>query len=139
MIRRLRHRLLPIAARLRGDRERGDANVEFTIIFPLFGLMIFAIIIGGIYYDAGNATQAAANVAVNEARAYGATAEQGEQAAEDFIANNAKNLHDTTVTVNRSATEVTVTVTARTNSIFETLFNSVITRTAVAPVERWVD
>jgi predicted component of type VI protein secretion system len=100
--------------------------------------MIFAIIIGGIYYDAGNAAQAAANVAVNEARVYGATAEQGAQAAEDFIASNA-NLHDTTVTVDRSATEVTVTVTARTNSIFETLFNSVITRTAVAPVERWVD
>ncbi|ALJ22528.1 TadE/TadG family type IV pilus assembly protein [Microbacterium sp. No. 7] len=113
--------------------------MELAIIFPLFGLMIFAIIIGGIYYDAGNAAQAAANIAVNEARVYGATAEQGEQAAEDFIASNAKNLHDTTVAVDRSATEVTVTVTARTNSIFESLFNSVITRTAVAPVERWVN
>ena len=70
--------------------------MEFAIIFPLFGLMIFAIIIGGIYYDAGNAAQAAANIAVNEARVYGATARQGEQAAEDFIASNAKNLHDTT-------------------------------------------
>lgn len=139
MIRGTRTHVIPIAARLRGDRERGDANVEFTIIFPLFGLMILAILFGGIYYDAGNAAQAAANIAANEARAYGATAADGQSAAENFIAENAKNLHDATVTVDRSATDVTVTVTVRTKSIFEDIFNTVITRTAVVPVERWVE
>lgn len=131
-------RRLGITLLRQGGSERGDINVEFAIIFPLFAMMIFAIIQGAIWYDAGNSAQAAANVALNEARAYGASEPAGTEAAYDFIEDNASNLLDANVTVTRSATEVTVTVTGRTNSIFANLFNSPIERTAIAPVERWV-
>lgn len=123
--------------RSRVSGERGDGNVEFVLLFPLFAGMVFVAIQGAIWYDAGNAAQSAANVALNEARLYEGNVSNATAVGNDYIDSHASNLLDASVTITRNDTAVTVTVTGRTNSFFD-LWGD-IQRTATAPVERWIE
>lgn len=122
--------------RTRASGERGDGNVEFVLLFPLFAFMVFLLIQGAIWFDAGNAAQAAANVTMNQARLYEGSPERATAVGEDWIKNHAANLLGSKVSITGNNTEVTVTVTGHTNSFFDIWGG--ITRTAKAPIERWV-
>lgn len=122
----------------RDARERGDANVEMVLVFPVFAAMVFAIIQGAIWYDAGNVAQAAATVALNEARTYQSTATAGSNAGNTFLADNGANLKSPNVSVARTPTAVTVTVTGHSATIIPGWFGTNISRTVTGPVERWV-
>lgn len=122
----------------RGGRERGDANVEMALVFPVFAAIFFLIIQGALWFDAGNVAQAAANAAYNAARTYDGTTATGTQAGYDFLEGQ-NNLTGATVTVTRTATEVTVVVTGQSLTLIPNLFATNIERTSTGPVERWVD
>jgi len=135
-IQQLRRTLRRLTAR--GASERGDANVEMILIFPVVAAIFFGFVQGAIWLDASNAAQAAAQVAYNSARTYDGTSTDGSQAAETFISKNAHNLQGANVQVNRNATTVTVTVTGHSLTIIPGLFGTNITKTFTGPVERWV-
>ena len=122
-----------------GGRERGVANVEMIIVFPVFAAMFFAILQGAIWLDAGNIAQAAANTAYNSARTYDGTNGGGTSAGYDFISAKGKNLDGPTVNVNRTATTVTVTVIGHSLTLIPGWFGTDISRTVTGPVERWVN
>jgi Flp pilus assembly protein TadG len=121
----------------RGGHERGDANVEMIIVFPVFAAMFFAILQGAIWLDAGNIAAAAATTAYNTARTYDGTGSDGTAAGNDFISTKGTNLDGSNVSVNRTATTVTVTVTGRSLTLIPGWFGTEITRTVTGPVERW--
>lgn len=123
----------------RGGHERGDANVEMIIVFPVFAAMFFAVLQGAIWLDAGNIAQAAANTAYNETRTYDGTAGEGTAAGYDFINAKGKGLEGPNVAVNRTAENVTVTVTGRSLTLIPGWFGTEISRTVTGPVERWVN
>lgn len=109
-----------------------------VLVFPVFAAMVFAIIQGAIWYDAGNVAQAAATVALNEARTYQSTATAGSNAGNTFLADNGANLKSPNVSVARTPTAVTVTVTGHSATIIPGWFGTNISRTVTGPVERWV-
>lgn len=123
----------------RGGHERGDANVEMIIVFPVFAAMFFAILQGAIWLDAGNIAQAAANTAYNEARTLDGTSSEGTAAGYDFITTKGKNLDGPNVAVNRTAENVTVTVTGNSLTLIPGWFGTNVSRTVTGPVERWVN
>jgi Flp pilus assembly protein TadG len=122
----------------RGGRERGDANVEMIIVFPVFAALFFVILQGAIWYDAGNVAQAAANAAYREASALDGTSTSGSTAGYDFL-DGQNSLSGGAVTVVRTATEVTVTVTGESLTLIPNWFGTQVERTSTGPVERWVD
>jgi Flp pilus assembly protein TadG len=135
-----RPRIPALDARLTaGESERGDTSVEWVLLFPVIVAATFGLVQGGIWFDAGNAAQAAANIAAQQARAYQASADAGVSAGYDFIADSASNLYDAEVNVTRTATTVTVTVTGRSVSLVSDWFATDIERSATVPVERWID
>lgn len=123
----------------RGDAQRGDASVENVLIFPVFAVMIFAIIQLAIWMDAGNVAQAAATTAMNASRAYQSDSTNGINAGYSFLRTSGSSLTGPNVSVNRTATDVTVTVTGTSLTIIPGLFPTQVTRSVTAPVERWVD
>lgn len=129
-----------IAGRLlkRGQAERGDATVEMVLILPVFAVFFFLLVQGGIWLDAGNVAQAAANRALNEARTYQSSASAGAAAAEEFLADNGSSLKSSNVSVTRNATQVSVTVTGKSLEIIGGWLGTDVTRTVTGPVERWV-
>lgn len=139
MLRR-RLRIPALRARLTaGEVERGDMNVEWVLLFPTILITTFGVVQGGVWFDAGNAAQAAANIAAQEARSYGAADTAGISAGNAFLDDNASSLYNADVTVTRTATEVTVTVTGQSASLVSGWFATEIERTATVPVERWID
>lgn len=122
----------------RGQAERGDATVEMVLILPVFAVFFFLLVQGGIWLDAGNVAQAAAVRALNEARTYQSTAMAGTAAAEEFLADNGSSLKNSSVSVTRNATQVSVTVTGNSLEIIGGWLGTDVTRTVTGPVERWV-
>jgi hypothetical protein len=140
MLSRSRFLMTALLAKVeRGSYERGDANVEMIIVFPVFAAMFFAILQGAIWLDAGNIAQAAANTAYNSARTYDGTSAGGNSAGYIFISTRGKNLDTPTVEVDRTAATVTVTVTGHSLTLIPGWFGTNVSRTVTGPVERWVN
>ncbi|GAA2084971.1 hypothetical protein GCM10009821_28040 [Aeromicrobium halocynthiae] len=57
------------------DRERGTSAIEFSIIAPVFLLLIFTIIQAGLYFHARNTAQSAAREGVSYLRLAGTNAD----------------------------------------------------------------
>jgi Flp pilus assembly protein TadG len=95
-----------------GTRDRGSASVEAVIATPLLMLLVLAIIQAGLILHARHMAQAAANNALEAARAELATGGDGQAAATASLSSNAGGvLEDPSVTVSRSTETVTVTIT----------------------------
>lgn len=91
-----------------------------------------------VYYHATHVAQAAANRALDAAAAYTGDAAQGENAATTTLTALGRGvLHDTHVTVVRTATEVRVDVTGTTATVVPGIHWSVHA-TAAGPVERFI-
>jgi len=123
----------------RGGHERGDSLVEMILVLPVFGGMFFAIVQGAIWADARNLATAAANTAYSNARAYDGTTTGATDAGYQFLETSGRNLDGAVVTVNKTATTVTATVTGHSLTLIPGWFGTDITRTVTGPVERWVD
>lgn len=107
-----------------------------VIVFPLFVILLFSIVQGAVWYSARSAAQAAAATALNAARTYQSDSSDGIAAGEAFLARKSI-VSGGRVSVSRSDTTVTVTVTGRSVSLVPGLPLEV-SSTVTGPVERWV-
>lgn len=63
--------------RARRPGERGTSAVEFAIVAPIFLLLIFTVIEGGLYFQARNTAQSAAREGVSYLRLAGNNSDPG--------------------------------------------------------------
>lgn len=125
-------------ARLRAmlSREDGWAGTVVLILGTMFLLLLGAQ--GFVWWNATNAAQIAAQSAYTVARSYESTPEAGRVAAIQLLQSMPGTLRDATVTVNRTAETVTVTVTGQATEVIPGGLIPPTTYTLTGPVERWV-
>lgn len=119
----------------RRESERGSALAESVIVLGLLALIMFGVIQYAADEHAEQAAQAAASLALSTARAQNGTAAAGQAAAQQLLASLPGAIHDTAVTVDRSATQVTVHVTGHVDTLLG--LTQTITITSSGPVERF--
>ena len=123
------------AARRESRRDRGSGTAATVVVMGLLGLLI----IGMVQYVADihgqQAAQAAASIALSTARAQNRTAADGQAAATAELKQLTTALHDPSVDVQRSATEVTVTITGTVTTLLG--ITQTINVTAAGPVDRF--
>ncbi|WP_370379532.1 hypothetical protein [Catenulispora sp. GAS73] len=120
--------------RLRGDDGAADA-IQVTLCFPLVMLVIVSIIQVGAWCFAVDTAQTAADHAAWAARAADGTPDGGQQAAGQVLHQlGNRSLRDPHITVDRTATQVVVTVTAL-GPHFVPFWPEQIRAVATAPVE----
>ncbi len=117
------------------ERERGSALAESVIVFGLLALLVFGVIQYAADEHAEQAAQSAAALALSTARAQNGTAGQGQAAAQQLLTGLTGAIHDTTVSVQRSATQVTVRVTGHVDTLLG--LTQTITATSAGPVEQF--
>jgi Flp pilus assembly protein TadG len=115
------------------ESERGSALAESVIVLGLLALLVFGVIQYAADEHAEQAAQSAASLALATARAQNGTAVQGQAAAQQLLAELTGAIHDTSVSVQRSATQVTVRVTGHVDTLLG--LTQTITATCAGPVE----
>ncbi len=138
MLRRHCCRAARFLTRTRGDAtDRGVAALQTAIVATVLLFMIFGIIQTALYMHARNVVTTAANIGVEGARGSGDSAGRGQAAAMALInASTPKLVTGTSVSVNRSATTVTVVVTSHCKSVIPGISYPQIRAQAKGPVER---
>ena len=132
-----RHRRITTAAReqfARG-RERGSGTAATVIVMGLLGLIVLGMVQYAADIHGQQAAQAAASIALATAREQNGTAAAGQAAAVGELAQLTTALHDPDVDVQRSATEVTVTITGTATGLLG--ITQRITVTSAGPVDRF--
>lgn len=120
-------------------RDGGAVTTELVIATPLLGLLLLLVVQFGVWAHAQHIAQAAANEALQVARAYQSSAAAGHSQGEAILDQTAGSiLADTTVTVTRTATTVTVTVVGHAATVVPGLHPTVRV-TVSGPVERISD
>lgn len=119
-------------------RDDGSATVEMVIAAPVLLLLLLLIVAGGVWVHAAHCAQAAADRAVEVARAYQSSATAGQAAgAETISALASAIISDPTVSVSRTATTVTAVVTGHVSGIVPGM-SWTVRAEAAGPVERFV-
>lgn len=118
--------------------DRGEA-LAFAIVAPILLASVFGILQGASWYHARNVAIAAAQQGAYAASGQYATQGSGQQAATKFIDQAGGNtvIVASSVTVDRTATTVTVTVTGSGVSFVPGLSGVAVTQSASLPVERF--
>ncbi|MDO5494312.1 MAG: TadE/TadG family type IV pilus assembly protein [bacterium] len=116
-------------------------TLETVVVFPAVILLIFGLIQGAFYLHASNVARSAASAAVRAASAQSATEADGHSAAQRFLEQTGGNstLVGAAVSVARGGETVTATVTGHSPSLVPGIDFGLISRSATAPVERWVE
>lgn len=121
------------------DSERGNAPVEFVLIFPVLLVMFFGIIQGAMWYQGQNIAHAAASAAYNNSRASNGTSGSGVTAGNQVINQHPGSLNGVSVSVDKNANEVSATVTGHASTFIPGWNGPTITQTVSGPTERWVN
>lgn len=114
--------------------SRGNASMELAIIFPVILLLIFGTLQLVIHLNARNTAQAASAACAESARRLGSGPEEGRRAA-DNVLRASGSLHEATVSITPSATQISCTVRGRVNRLVP-VGPSTTEMTAVMPRER---
>lgn len=121
-----------------GNNERGDTMVQTVIVAPVLFLLIMGVLQFALVAHAQNVAEAAAQEGVAAARRFDAKASDGVVEANSALDTlGARMLSERQVSVDRSQTRATVTVTGRVLSLIPGVKPS-INETASGPVERYV-
>jgi len=129
-------RLGRFIARLRRD-ERG-LSAGTAIMFPALVIFVLAIFQFAFWYLGGDVAHSAAYTGYQQARAYQATNQDGTAAAQAALNANGNLLESTDISVDRTPTTVTVTVTGQAWHLLPFLPVPDINRSVTGPIERWV-
>ena len=121
------------------DNERGNAPVEFVLIFPVLLVMFFGIIQGAMWYQGQNIAHAAASAAYNNSRASNGTSGSGVTAGNEVINQHQGSLNGASIFVDKNANVVSVTVTGQASTFIPGWHGPTITQTVSGPTERWVN
>ncbi|MEA5457299.1 TadE family protein [Sinomonas sp. JGH33] len=116
------------------DVERGSVTLENVIVLPAVLLLLFGTFQAAFWMNARNVAGAAADAAYSAARAYQAPPGAGETAAGRVLASN--RLDAARVSVQRTGTTVTVTVTGSSGTIVAGWGGPAVSATRTGPVER---
>lgn len=111
---------LPVKGQGRWSRERGSGgpSLAFVLLLPALLLLIFGGIQYGLHDYARSLALAAAQAGVRAAAQAPASTARGQQAAQEFVAEQAAGtLTDATITATQTGTVITVTVTAAAPSL----------------------
>jgi hypothetical protein len=114
--------------------ERGAATAETVLAIPAVLLLILLIVQLAVWQHATHLAQAAAEHALNAARVQGGTAADGRAAAQQFLRPATGPLRAPTLTIDRGATTITVTLDATAEPIIPGLRLPIHAR-AVGPAE----
>lgn len=125
----------PGLRRLRREPERGDSSAETVIVMALLATLLLGVIQYAVDEHGEQAAQSAAALALSVARAQNSTADAGQNAAHSELAQLTEALKDPSVSVQRTATEVTVTVSGTVTTVFG--LTDHVTATAAGPVDRF--
>ncbi|MFC5928615.1 TadE family protein [Cryobacterium melibiosiphilum] len=125
------------APRRGSGAERGSQTIEALLILPVLFGIFFVIIQGAVWVHAGNIAQAAASSAYNAARLFEATPDDGIAAGNATATGSGMVLSGAVVTVGRTPTEVSVTVTGNAPTLVPG-WNTAVERSVTGPVERWI-
>ena len=117
------------------DRERGSATAATVVVMGLLGLLIMGMVQYAADIHGQQAAQAAASIALATAREQNGSAAAGQAAATSELAQLTTALHDPAVDVERSATEVTVTITGTVTTLLG--ITQHINVTAAGPVDKF--
>lgn len=120
------------------EPDRGYSVLEATVTVSTMFFLTMFVVQWAILWHARNVAQAAAQQGLRTARGYESSAEAGQADAANFLAQVAPNaLPDATVTVDRSATSVTVKVHASVMSVIP-FGDFSVDESAAGPVELYV-
>ena len=128
------------AAGPRGRGDEGLSTVEAVFTVPVMVIIVLAIVQAALWWYGRQVASTAADEAARTARAYAATAADGQARGRDYISTvdpDGSTLRSRHVYVTRTATTVTVRVTGEVVSIVPFL-NPDVDVTVTAPVERYV-
>lgn len=116
--------------------DSGNSTLEMAVLFPAMLLMIFGVIQGALHYYARNVAAGAASEGVVAGSVVSGSPGGAARAADEFIeAAGAGMLTDTRVTVSRSATTITVTVTGHAVNVLPGVLTPAISQTVSGAVE----
>jgi len=134
---RRRHRTTTgvVRRKLARDRERGSGSAATVIVMGLLGLLILGMVQYAADIHGQQAAQAAASLALATAREQNGTAAAGQAAATNEFTQLTTALHDPAVDVQRSASEVTVTITGTVTTLLG--ITQHVTATAAGPVDKF--
>lgn len=128
-----------LASRADGAGERGSVSLETAIVVPAVLLVVFALVQGGLYLTTRNMAARAASTAAVNAAAWHATDADGQSAGQAILDQTLSKGQTSSIKVDRTATQVVVTVTASTPEIMAGLGIGSVTQSAAAPIERWTE
>lgn len=117
------------------ERERGDGAAETVIVMALLALIVLGLIQYAADEHGQQAAQSAASLALATARAQNGTAGAGQAAAENELAQLTTAIQDPSVTVQRGADEVTVTITGEVTTLLG--ITQHVSVSAAGPVDRF--
>jgi hypothetical protein len=125
----------PARRRTLRERERGDGAAETVIVMALLALIVLGLIQYAADEHGQQAAQAAASLALATARAQNGTAAAGQAAAQAELAQLTTAIQDTQVDVQRSADQVTVTITGTVTTLLG--ITQHLDVTAAGPVDKF--
>lgn len=132
----LKTRVRSALLRLRTD-QRGAGTVELVIATPLLLLLILLIVQFALYMHATHIAQAAASQALSAARVSSGSTTAGTTEANRVLSPLGNGpLRASSVDVQRTATQASVTITGTVTSVVP-LLTLTVHAEAVGPVERW--
>ncbi|MGW1995419.1 TadE family protein [Embleya sp. NPDC001921] len=129
-----------IRRRLReaGGPDRGGMSITMAIIFPVFILVLLAVIQGCLWWYAREVAMQAAKESVEEARRRGGDIPAAEQRGRDVAKDlSGGMLKDLKVVSDRQAERIRVTVRGTSLSVVPGIGSLTITQHADGVVERW--
>lgn len=118
-----------------GSNDDGSATLQFVVLAPVLIFATFLLLQAAMYYLANTSVTNGAQIALEAARAETATAQDGENAASGYLAQQSI-VTDTSVSVDRTGEQVTVTTTGQAPSVVPFVQLPAVRSQLTGPVER---
>lgn len=120
------------------SRDRGASVIEFVIITLPLLMVTFMVVQAALVYYARSTALAAATQGANAARAYNAEHNAGQLRANNFLSQAGGGLRNHQISLSRTGTDVTITVTGNAVSVIPG-FTFGVSQSASGPIERFVE
>ena len=127
----------PVGNRRRVRGDSGSSTVEFVLVMPALLLFVMAAVHLGLWFHSHQVAASAATAGARAARAQHAVDSDGTQAADQALDRDGPTMvQDRQITVTRTPTDVTVTVTGHSPMVVPGI-NQVVSVSITAPIERF--
>lgn len=118
-----------------GSNDDGSATLQFVVLAPVLIFATFLLLQAAMYYLANTSVTNGAQIALEAARTETATSQDGEDAASAYLGDQSI-VTDTSVSVDRSDEQVTVTTRGQAPSVVPFIELPAVQSRLTGPVER---